>query len=71
MKKHGIAVGQIQLLLLALQSACPLLYACDESLADGRTEQLVLFVGDSDFVVVGILDLVLQVFVLVLYEDDG
>lgn len=59
------------MLLLSLQSVCPLLYACDESFADGGSEQLVLFFGDLDFVVVRVFDLVLRVLVLVLIGMGG
>jgi hypothetical protein len=70
-EKHCVAVGQVQLFLLPLQSVCPLLYACDEAFADGSSEQLVLFFGDADFVVVGIFDLVFRVFMLVLIGIGG
>jgi hypothetical protein len=68
MEEHGIAVGEVQLLLLAPQSACPLLYARNEALADGGGEQLVLLFGDLDLVVVRVFDFVLGVLVLVLWR---
>jgi len=52
MEEHRVAVRQIQLLLLSLQPVRSLLYACDQSFADGGGEQLVFFFGDLDFVVV-------------------
>jgi hypothetical protein len=65
-EEHGVAVGEIQLLLLALQPAGPLLYACNEAFADCGSEQLVLFFSDLYLVQMRVLDLVLGVFVLVL-----
>ena len=65
-EEHRIAVRKIQLFFLALQPVCPLLYACDQPFANGGSEQLVLFFGDLNLVVVIVLDLVLGVFVLVL-----
>jgi hypothetical protein len=67
MQKHGVAVGKVQLLLLALQPACPLLYACNEALAYGGREQLVFFLGDLDLVEMRVLDFVLGILVLVLW----
>ena len=69
MEDHGIAVSEIKLLLFPLQSVCSLLYACDKTFADGRGQQLVLFLGDLDFVVVRVFDFVLRVLVFVLYNN--
>jgi hypothetical protein len=68
-EEHGVAVGEVELLLLALQPAGPLLYARHEALADGGGEQLVLLLGDLDLVVVRVLDFVLGVLVLVLWRS--
>jgi hypothetical protein len=65
-EEHRVAIREIQLLLLALQPVRPLLYACDESFANGGSEQLVLFFGDLNLVVVVVLDFVLGVLVLAL-----
>ena len=68
-KEHGIAIRQVQLLLLPLQTTCSLLYARNESLANGGSEQLVLFLRNVDFVIVRVLDLVLGILVLVLLTE--
>jgi hypothetical protein len=70
MEEHGVAVGEVQLLLFALESAGALLYARNEALADRGSKQLVLLLGDLDLVVVRVLNLVLRVLVLILAKLD-
>lgn len=65
-QKHGVAIRDIELLLLTLQSVRALLNAGLETFANGLCESFVFLLGDLDFVVVGILDVVLAVLVLVL-----
>jgi hypothetical protein len=69
-EQHGIAIRQVQLLLLTSEPAGALLHARNEAFADSGGEQLVLFFGDPDLVKVGVLELVLGVLVLVL-QDSG